>query len=108
MIYSRWDPSSGRYDYFETPEALGRNDDLPVPRLPAGGAIGVASVAAGRPLPGDATPIGSGERALGSIVPTVRGGVLAGLAGAIDPRWLWLGGGVVVGLGVGFLLWRRR
>jgi hypothetical protein len=65
VIYSRWDPSGGYYDYFEGDERPGINDDLPEPNLPRGTEIGVPSTDCGRPVPDGAAYLGSGEWAVG-------------------------------------------
>jgi len=98
MMYSRWQPDSGEYVYYQTSERRGLGDDLPVPRLPIGTAIGVSSVAIGRGIPLGAKIVGSGPLPQGSIAPTSRAG-LAGLGGALDvlPVWGWLVLGVAIG-----------
>lgn len=91
MMYSRWRPDRGGYDYFASAERRGLGDDLPVPKLPPGTAIGVASTDIGRPPPGDLRPAGSGAVAKGSILPLSR----AGLSGTFDAL-NWLPGWVTV------------
>jgi hypothetical protein len=105
MIYSRWRPDKGGYDYFESGERFGLGDDLPTPKLPGGTSIGVSSVTAGRtPKNGVLTPAGSGPMARGMIMPTSRDGLqglgafsnvstwslvaLAALAGALLGRFI--------------------
>lgn len=75
MIYSRWRPDVGGYDYFQSAERRGLGDDLPVPKLNGGTAIGVASTDIGRPAPGALHPAGSGPVAKGSILPLSRQGL---------------------------------
>lgn len=76
MIYSRWRPDKGGYDYFESGERFGLGDDLPVPELPGSSAIGVSSITAGRlPKNGVLKPVGSGPVARGMIMPTSRAGL---------------------------------
>jgi hypothetical protein len=87
MIYSRWRPDVGGYDYFQSAERRGLGDDLPVPKLSGGTAIGVASTDIGRPSPGALHPAGNGPVAKGSILPLSR----QGLSG-ID----WMGSGGLV------------
>ena len=88
MIYSRWRPDKGGYDYFESGERYGLGDDLPVPKLPGSSSIGVSSVTAGRmPKNGVLTPAGSGPNARGAIMPTDRSG-LQGL-GALAFASVW-------------------
>lgn len=99
MIYSRWRPDTGGYDYFETSERYGLSDDLPVPRLGGGSAIGVPSVDAGRQIPAGARFIGSGKFAKGVIAPVSR----AGLSGTGDlaSNAAW----VLAALAAAWLLW---
>jgi hypothetical protein len=107
VLYSRWDPTSGVYDYFEAEATVGLNDDLPVPALPAGTAIGVPSVLCGRPLPDDAVAVGEGELARGSIIPSMSSG---DPIGAIIARGGWFVP-AALGAALGFavsLLWRKR
>jgi hypothetical protein len=104
MIYSRWRPDKGGYDYFETSERYGLGDDLPVPKLSASSAIGVASVDAGRVPPTHARFVGSGRYAKGMIMPTSR----AGLSGTsiLDDNRVFVIGLVVVGV-AGYWYGRR-
>ena len=106
MIYSRWRPDKGGYDYFESAERRGLGDDLPVPQLPfVTNGIGVASTDAGRAPSETLRFIGSGLDAKGAILPLSR----RGLAGTGVTAQLSLGG---VGMfAVGALLgfwWARR
>lgn len=98
MIYSRWQPDTGQYAYYQSSERRGLGDDLPVPRMPIGTAIGVASTSIGRSAPLGAKLVGTGPLPRGSIAPTSRAG-LAGVAGALDvlPVWGWFALGVTVG-----------
>lgn len=101
MIYSRWRPGTGGYDYFSTKEQRGLGDDLPVPSLGLGSRIGVASTSAGRPIPRGARRAGSGPIARGVIAPLDTSGLaLAGFnvsIGGIGSMFLaglfgwWLG-----------------
>lgn len=84
MIYSRWLPDKGGYEYFETSERLGLADDLPVPKV-SFGEIGAASTSSGRPLPLGAKRIGYGKLARGSIVPFERKGLM-GLGALSGPQ----------------------
>lgn len=98
MIYSKWRPDTGQYDYYEAPERRGLGDDLPTPRLPLGTSVGVASNTVGRKVPLAARRAGSGELPRGSIAPTSRAG-LAGVTGMLDvmPLWMWVATGITVG-----------
>lgn len=103
MIYSRWRPDTGGYDYFETDERYALADDLPTPGFFGGSPIGVASVLCGRKIPANARPVGSGKVARGVIAPIDRSGLSGDgvLAGA--PGWVkWLG--ITVGLGA-LIVW---
>lgn len=81
MIFSRWRPDRGGYDYFDSPSTrYGLGDDLPVPILRNTTDIGVASTDIGRPMPIDAAPVGSGPMAKGMIAPMDASGLsFAGL-----------------------------
>lgn len=105
MIYSRWRPHAGDYDYFESPEQFPLADDLPVPRLPSGSSIGVASLEAGRAIPSTAVYRGSGKEARGMIAPNTGSGGGLGLLNLIEyiPGWGWL----AIGISTGWYLWGR-
>ena len=75
MMYSRWRPDVGGYDYFHSAERRGLGDDLPKPNLTGGTDIGVASTDIGRPSPGALHPAGNGPVAKGSILPLSRQGL---------------------------------
>lgn len=109
MIFSRWRPDTGGYDYFDSPSTrFGIGDDLPVPRLPKVHALGACSTDVGRALPVDAQKVGAGPIAKGMVAPMGRVG--SGLLGSID----FADGGVKVAvfallaLGVGFFVGRKR
>jgi hypothetical protein len=106
MIFSRWRPDRGGYDYFDSPSTrFGLGDDLPVPRLQDTTAIGVASTDIGRPLPSDAASVGSGDLPRGMIAPMDRSGL-----GAID--WTTSSVKVTVGLAaalaIGYFIGKHR
>lgn len=103
MIYSRWRPDSGGYDYFESTERYGIGDDLPTPVLWPG-KLGVASTSAGRPMPRGARYIGKGPLPRGVIAPMETAGL------AMSGISLSLGGigGLVVAGFFGYWLGRRR
>lgn len=102
--YSRFDPVSGLYDYFESSEQLAAiNDDLPVPAMPEATEIGVPSVECGRPMVDGATHVGRGELAKGHVAPpdfvklsgvgvveAATSGIVAFLTGAASVAVLWL------------------
>jgi len=108
VIYSRWRPDTGGYDYFETGERYALADDLPTPGILGAGPIGVSSLKCGRPIPSGARPAGSGRFAKGVIAPLDRtglagDGVLAGL-----PSWArYVGLAAALALG-GLIWWRER
>lgn len=106
MIYSRWRPDVGGYDYFESAERRGLGDDLPVPKLYGGTAIGVASTDIGRPSPGALRPAGSGPVAKGSILPLSRQG-LSGTFEALSMAPWWVTAGVLGALALG-IVWEIR
>ena len=97
MIYSRWRPDKGGYDYFESAERLGMGDDLPTPKLGVGTSLGVASTDIGRTPGGALRSVGSGPIARGSILPMSRAG-LTGLGYTFDATTPF---GLVTALGVG-------
>lgn len=91
VIYSRWDPSSGLYDYFESPERPGLNDDLAVPPMPAPTDLGVPSTECGRSLPSGATHVGTGEFAEGLMAAPAGVDLLAGgIPGVNGQTYGWL------------------
>lgn len=107
MMYSRWRPDTGGYDYFEGSERVGLGDDLPVPKLPVGTNIGVASTDIGRSASSGLRPAGSGQTPRGSIMPLSRQGLSGGLFEAMDLLPWWVTAGVVVA-GVGLVAWELR
>ena len=97
MIYSRWRPDKGGYDYFEgNDRAVPLADDLPVPSLPRGTAIGVASIDVGRPIPPGATHVGSGAVYVGLMAPAAKS-ALHGLSDMVSPNYLYMAAGVFLG-----------
>lgn len=108
MIFSRWRPDTGGYDYFNSPSTrYGLGDDLPIPRLPRTSDLGVASTDIGREIPSDATLIGSGPIARGMVAPMNKAG-LKGLGLAWTDPGVKLGAAILAGLGLGFLLGKAR
>lgn len=90
VIYSRWDPSAGVYEYFESSERPGLNDDLAPPPMPRSTQIGVPSTECGRLLPPGAVEVGSGERAEGLIaVPAGVDMLVGGVPGFEAGRFAW-------------------
>lgn len=108
VTYSRWDPSSGQYDYFEADARPGLNDDLPVPRLPKATELGVPSVECGRPLPPGAAHVGSGERPVGLITPPAEVTRIAGAEAATASTWFIVLAALGAGATGGYLLGRWR
>lgn len=89
MIWSCFNPQSGFYDYFESPEQIPINADLPVPKLPpAGNEVGVSSMEAGRPLPRNARRVGSGWHARGLVATCGQNYGLGDASGAAVSRGL--------------------
>jgi hypothetical protein len=99
MIYSRWRPDTGGYDYLETSGTQNINDDLPTPDLPAASKIGIPSIEAGRPIPSGARIVGEGDIAVGLVAPVDEARLvrrtrsLAGLDGAASSAALWVAAG---------------
>jgi hypothetical protein len=106
MIYSRWRPDVGGYEYFESTERRGLGDDLPMPKLPAGTAIGVASTDIGRPAPGALRPAGSGPVPKGSILPLSREG-LSGVFGPLSMLPWWVSA-ALAGVAAGVIVWEIK
>lgn len=103
MIYSRWRPDSGGYDYFLSAERYGIGDDLPTPVLSAG-KMGVASTSSGRPIPPGSRYIGTGPLARGVIAPMDTSGLsMAGVTLSIGGF-----GMLAVGVLVGYWLGKRK
>lgn len=105
MIYSRYRPDTGLYDYFASPERVGLGDDLPVPQLSTTSPIGVPSTEVGRSAPAALSFVGRGTWARGQILPLDRTGLGSTTIGwpSFSPL-VWLGLGVLGG----YLLARRR
>lgn len=109
MIYSRWRPDKGGFDYFETPERFGMGDDLPTPSLPMGTALGVSSVLAGRvPRSSPLTPVGHGKEARGMIMPTSREGLQGVGALSTLSTWSLLAVGAASGFFGYYFLGRKK
>lgn len=98
MIYSRWRPDRGGYDYFESSERRGLGDDMPVPRLLAVNSLGAASTEVGRRTSNGLRYVGSGEIARGAIMPLSRTG-LSGLTTIFDavPTWVLVAASITLG-----------
>jgi hypothetical protein len=108
MIYSRWRPDTGGYDYFDSPSTrYGLGDDLPVPSLPNTTELGVASTDIGRAIPSDGVLVGSGPIARGMVAPMSTRG-LKGLGLDFSSDGVKLGAAILVALGLGFLLGKSR
>ena len=112
MIFSRWQPDTGGYDYYDSPGyRIGLGDDLPVPSFKTMRALGLdigCSTDIGRALPEDAQKVGSGPLARGMVSPMSKVGAMG--IGALDFTSAAVKTTlcVVVALGVGFLLGRDR
>lgn len=103
MIFSRYRPDTGIYDYFQSSERVGLGDDLSVPALSFDSPIGVPSTEIGRQPRGALSFVGQGPYARGQILPLGRAG-LAGAAFSTLPPLAWLG----LGIALGWWLSRRR
>ncbi len=110
MIYSRWDPSTGHYVYYEADDRAGLNDDLPTPAMPPTTKIGVPSIECGRPVPPGAVVIGEGELAMGSIAPPLGVRLLGGVSsfGPAAQAVGWFLAGSFVTLGILWLVQKGR
>lgn len=111
MIYSRFVPAKGIYQYFDVPgEDRPINADLPVPAMPrVVNGIGAPAIFAGRPLPAGARLVGAGFHARGMVAAPTN----APLDDATLPTsseavawvkgggWAWIAGGLVA-----VALWR--
>ena len=105
MIYSKWRPSDGKYEYFEDSSQIGLGDDMPVPSVPMmGSPIGVASVVLGRKPTGGFRRVGEGEAAIGAVMPTVSGslGIMP------DRATVSLGVALLSGIVIGYLMKEHR
>jgi len=97
MIYSKWRPAHGGYDYYQGNDFdIPLANDLPTPVLPSGTDIGVASIDSGRPIPSGAKRVGSGELAKGLIAPAERS-ALQGLTTTIPGNYFYMAAGVFLG-----------
>jgi hypothetical protein len=99
MIYSRWKPDTGGYEYLEAPGSHNINDDLPTPELRPASKIGVPSIEAGRPVPPGAEVVGEGDVAVGIVAPVDPARIvrrtrsLAGLGDIQQSTYMWLAAG---------------
>lgn len=66
-IYSRWNPRSLKYDYFQAMGDLRAGVFADTPRLPAGHKFGLTPEEATRVIPPGARPIGTGDFPRGMI-----------------------------------------
>jgi hypothetical protein len=107
VIYSRWRPDRGGYDYFESPERRGLGDDLPAPRMLGGTQLGIASTEAGRRPPGGMRHVGAGALPRGSILPLSRAGLSGfGAVSWLGAPWVSYMAGILTVVG-GVWLWER-
>jgi hypothetical protein len=97
LIYSRWRPDRGGYDYFAAPGSQNINDDLPQPDLSPATKIGVPSIEAGRPVPSGAVRAGSGDEPRGMIAPVDSSRIVR--------RTRSLGATTMTGMGLGPAFW---
>lgn len=107
MVYSRWRPESGRYDYYETTERHPLGEDLPTPMFVRGTNLGVPSTEIGREPRGALRKVGSGALPRGSIMPIDRRGL-----GGFTLSWDWRSAMLVaLGVAAGWYAreqWRQR
>lgn len=83
MIYSRWRPETGVYDYYEVSGGIPLGNDLPTPKVGGGTSIGVASVDIGRRMPMGARHVGSGSTPRGMVTSVSAASSLGALAFSI-------------------------
>jgi len=113
MIYSRWRPDEGGYDYFAVDLSQNINDDLPAPELESATKIGVPSIEAGRPIPSGARKVGSGDEALGLMAPVDANRIvrrtrsLGMLSMQLPPESPWVLAALTVGA-LGLFFWIRK
>lgn len=101
MIYSRWRPNTGGYDYFQANGDIPLANDLPIPSLPSGTKIGVASVDVGRRIPSAAKYVGSGEKAKGMVSPISQSSLgLGSVTTIMSAPFLWFAGGMLAVIGI--------
>lgn len=106
MIFSRWRPDRGGYDYFDSPSTrYGLGDDLPIPELRNTTEIGVASTDIGRALPSDAIFVGEGQTGRGMITP-MDTSTLQGVDFTSPTSKLVMA--ILVGLGLGYLIGKKK
>ncbi len=106
MIFSRWRPDRGGYDYFDSPSTrYGLGDDLPVPQLKNTTEIGVASTDIGRPMPTDAVYVGDGATPQGMIAP-IDTSTLQGVDFTSPTSKLVMA--VIAALGLGYLIGKKK
>lgn len=115
MIYSQWNPASGKYSYYEGPDVQTLNDDLPKPQLPkASSPIGVPAISCGRPLPIGVRFVGTGLLARGVIAlpakVAVSGQLMGGDVAARAIHLQHIALGMVLGAAITWLglRWRKR
>jgi hypothetical protein len=106
LVYSRWRPDIGGFEYFQTADQHNINDDLPTPELLPPTKIGVPSMEAGRSLPPGARKVGEGPLARGLIAPVDENRIVRrtrSLAGVEDPGSMtWA---IVLGAGAALAVW---
>lgn len=106
MIFSRWRPDRGGYDYFDSPSTrFGLGDDLPIPQLKNTTELGVASTDIGRAMPSDAAFVGEGPTAHGMLSPMSTSG-LQGVDFTSPTSKLVMA--VLAGLGLGYLIGKKK
>jgi len=98
LIYSRWLPDRGGYEYYSSSERRGLGDDMPIPRLIAANHLGVPSIEAGRSSVGALRRVGIGSVAKGAILPMSRRG-LSGVTTLLEsvPTWILIASGITLG-----------
>lgn len=106
MIFSRWRPDRGGYDYFDSPSTrFGLGDDLPVPQLKNTTELGVASTDIGRSMPSDASFVGEGPTPRGMMAP-MDTSTLQGIDFTSSTSKLVMA--VLAALGLGYLIGKKK
>jgi len=75
MLYSVHNTVAGGFDYYDGPDQVAINDDLPTPKYSSAieTPIGIPASLAGRPLPPGSRPIGHGDLPKGSMSTGIPG-----------------------------------
>lgn len=103
MLYSVWNPTAKRYDYYQTSTAQAATHATAPPKALFANELGASPDQGAWSLPMGAKLIGSGELARGRVAS--KGGVLA--MGDLPVPQLGTASWILIGLGA-YLWWRNR